>query len=88
MKILKFPLVPQTGLQGVNMPGVDARPIAFGEQRGVLMFWAEVDEKQPRQLNRYWLAFTGQDVPVHGKHVGSVAVESPIGQLVWHLYKL
>ena len=59
------------------------KPLAVGEQNGILMLWADVDPKGPTREHKVSIRGTGHNTGDEcGPHFGTVQQ----GGFVWHVY--
>lgn len=81
-QVWKYPLK-AAGENVLEMP-YGAEVLAVQPQAGVLvMLWAEVNTTAPMVTRRFFVAMTGQDLPVGRKYVGT----AQINWLVVHVFE-
>lgn len=66
----------------VPMP-YDARVLSVGVQRGKVCVWALVDPDMPKVLHPFVIVPTGEQMPDHGRFLGTVMLR---GFLVFHVF--
>lgn len=67
--------------QVVKMP-YGARLLKVDNQRGACVVWAEVHLENDEENRIFYIAYTGSDVPLHSRYVGTFQD----GGYVFHVY--
>lgn len=80
--IEKFPLEHRAGKQQVVAPGL-GKAIHFAVEDGQFCVWAKVKPGEVDVHRKFEIVNTGEEIPFHWRHVGSVQ----FGGFVWHLFQ-
>ncbi len=82
MKVWKFGIVDPEA--PVAMPN-GAQVLSVGVQRERVCIWALVNPNEPATLRRFVIVPTGEQVPGHGRFLGTVMLRD--GALVFHVWE-
>jgi hypothetical protein len=84
MRILKYPLKVEAGVQTVMM-STTAQIIKVAAQRNVLTMWAIVGNGT-EAARSFQVIGTGQDIPPKAKYLGSALMFQD--NYVWHIFEI